>query len=44
MGCASFVIDLTAAPREEWPQILDAFSRGKELPGTTEFNFLMGLV
>jgi putative protease len=44
MGCASFVIDLTAATREEWPRILDAFSRGKELPGTTEFNFLMGLV
>jgi putative protease len=44
MGCATFVIDLTAATREEWPQILDAFSRGKELAGTTEFNFLMGLV
>jgi putative protease len=44
MGCATFVIDLAAAPREEWPRILDAYSRGKELPGTTEFNFLMGLV
>jgi putative protease len=44
MGCASFVIDLAAAPRDEWQRILDAFSRGKELPGTTEFNFLMGLV
>jgi len=44
MGCSSFVIDLTAAPQEEWPRILDAFIRGKELPGTTEFNFLMGLV
>jgi putative protease len=44
MGCRSFVIDLTAVPREEWPQILDAFSRGRELPGTTEFNFVMGLV
>jgi putative protease len=44
MGCASFVIDLTSVPREEWPQILDAFSRGVELPGTTEFNFVMGLV
>jgi putative protease len=44
MGCGSFVIDLTAVPREEWPQILDAFSRGRELPGTMEFNFVMGLV
>jgi putative protease len=44
MGCGLFVMDLTSAPREEWPQILDAFNRGRELPGTTEFNFVMGLV
>ncbi len=44
MGCGSFVIDLTSAPRDEWPRILDAFGRGKELPGTSEFNFVMGLM
>ncbi|HEX9022303.1 MAG TPA: U32 family peptidase [Geobacteraceae bacterium] len=44
MGCGSFVIDLTTSPREEWPRILDAFARGRELPGTSEFNFAMGLV
>jgi putative protease len=44
MGCGSFVMDLTFTPREEWPQVLDAFNRGRELPGTTEFNFVMGLV
>ncbi|HEX2769397.1 MAG TPA: U32 family peptidase [Geobacteraceae bacterium] len=44
MGCGSFVIDLTSVPQEKWPQILDAFSRGRELPGTMEFNFVMGLV
>ena len=44
MGCRSFEIDLAGAPREEWPQVLDAFSRGRELPGTSEFNFKMGLV
>ncbi len=44
IGCGSFVIDLTCAPRDEWPRILDAFARGKELPGTSEFNFVMGLV
>jgi putative protease len=44
MGCSSFVIDLTGVPREEWPQVVDAFSRGRELAGTTEFNFVMGLV
>ena len=44
MGCGSFVIDLSSAPREEWPQILDAFNWGRELPGTSDFNFVMGLV
>jgi putative protease len=44
MGCWSFVIDLGSAQREEWPQILDAFNRGRELPNTSEFNFAMGLV
>lgn len=44
MGGGSFVIDLTGVPHQEWPQVLDAFSRGRELPGTTEFNFVMGLV
>jgi putative protease len=44
MGCGSFVIDLSSTPREEWPQILDAFNRGRELPDTSEFNFIMGLV
>jgi putative protease len=44
MGCAACVIDLGQEPREEWPRILDAFSRGAEVPGTTVFNFTMGLV
>lgn len=44
MGCSSFVLDLTGVPQEEWPQIIDAFGRGRELAGTSEFNFVMGLV
>jgi putative protease len=44
MGCGSFVIDLSPAPREQWRSILDAFARGEALPGTSEFNFTMGLV
>ncbi|SNB47699.1 U32 family peptidase [Geobacter sp. DSM 9736] len=44
MGCGSFVIDLTQEPKEEWQRILEAFHRGSPLPGTTEFNFTMGLV
>ncbi len=44
MGCGAFEIDLTSAPRDDWSRILEAFSRGKEFPGTSEFNFVMGLV
>jgi len=44
MGCTSFIVDLSAAPQDQWPRILEAFSRGQELPGTSEFNFTMGLV
>jgi putative protease len=44
MGCALFVIDLGQVAREDRPRVLDAFRRGAELPGTTEFNFTMGLV
>ncbi|RNC68169.1 MAG: U32 family peptidase [Desulfuromonadales bacterium] len=44
MGCGSFVIDLSQAPREQWRPILDAFARGDRIPGTSEFNFTTGLV
>lgn len=44
MGCTSFIVDLASAPREEWPNVLDAFRRGREIPGTSDFNFTMGLV
>ncbi|TWJ18906.1 U32 family peptidase [Geobacter argillaceus] len=44
MGCNSFVIDLGQTPAEQWPRILDAFTRGIELPGSSPFNFAMGLV
>ncbi|CAG0966952.1 putative protease [Burkholderiales bacterium] len=43
-GCGSFVVDLSQAPRERWRPILDAFARGEGMPGTSEFNFVMGLV
>uniref|UniRef100_A0A831UBR5 U32 family peptidase n=1 Tax=Geobacter metallireducens TaxID=28232 RepID=A0A831UBR5_GEOME len=43
-GCGSFVVDLSQAPRERWRPILDAFARGEGIPGTSEFNFVMGLV
>lgn len=44
MGCGSFIIDLGQQPKEEWPKILSAFSRSAALPGTSEFNYQMGLV
>ena len=43
-GCGSFVIDLSEEPRERWGEILAAFKAGRELSGTTEFNYATGLV
>ena len=44
MGCNSFLIDLRQAPRENWSEIVAAFKAGREIAGTTEFNYLTGLV
>ena len=43
-GCHSFVIDLSEEPRERWSEIIAAFRSGRELPGTTEFNYPTELV
>ncbi len=43
-GCSSFVIDLSEEPRERWGEIIAAFKAGRELPGTTEFNYAAELV
>ena len=44
MGCRTFVVDLSGLNREEKDRVLEAVKRGEELPGTSEFNFSMGLV
>jgi U32 family peptidase len=44
MGCRCFVVDLSGLNREDKERVLDAVKRGAELPGTSEFNFSMGLV
>jgi putative protease len=44
MGCGSFLIDLRQAPRENWSEILMAFKAGREIAGTTEFNYATGMV
>jgi hypothetical protein len=38
------VIDLTEEPRERWGEIIAAFKSGRELPGTTEFNYAAELI
>ena len=43
-GCSSFVIDLSDEPRERWGEIIAAFKSGRELSGTTEFNYATELV
>ncbi|KAA0892269.1 peptidase U32 family protein [Oryzomonas rubra] len=43
-GCGSYVIDLRQASRESWNEILAAFKAGREIPGTTEFNYAAELV
>ena len=43
-GCGSYLIDLRQAPRESWNEILAAFKGGREIPGTTEFNYAAELV
>ena len=43
-GCRSFVIDLTEEPRERWGDIVSAFRSGREITGTTEFNYAAELV
>ncbi|MDD2899597.1 MAG: DUF3656 domain-containing protein [Desulfuromonadaceae bacterium] len=43
-GCSSFVIDLSEEPRERWGEIISAFKSGRDLPGTTEFNYSAELI
>lgn len=43
-GCNSFVIDLCEEPREKWGEIIAAFRSGRELSGTTEFNYASELI
>jgi putative protease len=43
-GCGSFLIDLRQAPRDAWTEIIAAFKSGREIPGTTEFNYAAELV
>ncbi|HEY6007663.1 MAG TPA: DUF3656 domain-containing protein, partial [Geobacteraceae bacterium] len=44
LGCSGFILDLGGLPPAEWPRILGAFGRGTDIPGTSPFNFDLGLV
>lgn len=43
-GGTSFVIDLRQARRNAWGDIIASFKAGREIPGTTEFNYPAELV
>lgn len=42
--CNSFIIDLRQTPRENWGDVISAFKYGREISGTTEFNYVQGLI
>lgn len=44
IGCSSYIIDLSHAAVSDRQRVLDAWGSGRELPGTSQFNFTMGLV
>ncbi len=44
MGCSSFIVDLSGLDKNEQERALAAYSGGRELPETSPFNFLQGLV
>lgn len=44
MGCGSFIVDLANLEKSEQERVLSAYAGGRELPDTSPFNFLQGLV
>lgn len=44
MGCSSFIVDLSGLEKAEQEKVISAYSGARELPETSPFNFLQGLV
>lgn len=44
MGCGSFIIDLANLEKAEQERVLSAYAGSRELPDTSPFNFIQGLV
>ena len=44
MGCSAFIVDLASLEKPDQERVLAAYSSGRELPDTSPFNFIQGLV
>jgi putative protease len=44
IGCSAFILDLANLEKPEQDQVLAAYSSARELPDTSPFNFIQGLV
>jgi hypothetical protein len=44
MGCASFILDLSNMEKNEQDRVLAAYAGSREIPDTSPFNFIQGLV
>jgi hypothetical protein len=44
MGCGSFIIDLANLEKNEQERVFSAYVGARELPDTSPFNFIQGLV
>lgn len=44
MGCGAFIVDLSNLEKSEQERVLSAYAGSRELPDTSPFNFIQGLV
>ena len=44
MGCSAFILDLASLEKPEQERVLAAYASGRELPDSSPFNFISGLV
>jgi putative protease len=44
MGCSSFILDLSCLDKSGQERVLAAYAGSREIPETSTFNFIQGLV
>lgn len=44
MGCSSFIVDLSGLEKNEQERVLSAYAGSREIPDSSPFNFIQGLV